>query len=114
MGLDWILVDSSDEHYDDQLDAFRGKGITTLSAVPTNIKDLCYGDEESELSKEARDQILEFLRKLVQSTIPSDFECEDDEDTTEEGMLETKAFLEDAISFLEGCDYETNRIVCWY
>jgi hypothetical protein len=114
MGLDWILVDSSVEHYDDQLDTFRGKGIATLSIVPTHIKDLCYGDVEDEMSKEARDKILEFLRKLVESPVLSDFQYADDEDVTEKDMLETKAFLGDAISFLEGCDYEKERIVCWY
>ncbi len=110
MGLDWILLDSSD----DVLDTFRGKGITTLSILPTHIKDLCYGDDAGDLSQEARDQILPFLQKLLESSVHSDFLYEGDEDVTEEEMLETKAFLEDAIHFLQACDSTTTRIVCWF
>ena len=109
MGLDWILLDSSE----DVLDTFRGKGITSIASIPSNIKDICYGDERYELSKEARDQILHFLQKLIESTVLSDFQYEDEEPVTEKDMMETKAFIGDAIAFLENCD-EDQRIVCWF
>jgi hypothetical protein len=109
MGLDWILLDSSE----DVLDTFRGKGITSIASIPSNIKDLCYGDEGDELSREARDQIRHFLQKLLESSTLSDFQYEDEEAVTEKEMLETKAFIGDAIAFLENCE-EDQRIVCWY
>ena len=110
MGLDWILLDKTD----DVMDTFRGKGITTLVSVPSTIKDLCYGDDAGDLSRDSRDQILHFLQKLVEISVLTDFQYEDDEEVMEEMMLETKGFLRDAIAFLEGCDYEKERIVCWY
>ena len=109
MGLDWILEDASG----DCLDTFRGKGICTLTTLPSDIKDACYGDEGI-LTDELRMKILECLRKFVESENPQDFLYEDEDETIDEKeMLETKDFISQAISFLESCDLES-RIICWY
>jgi hypothetical protein len=109
MGLDWILEDASG----DCLDTFRGKGICRLAALPSEIKDACYGDD-AVLTDELRTKILECLRKLVESENLKDFLYEDEDDSiSEKEMLKTKDFIGQAITFLESC-YPDMIINCWY
>ena len=109
MGLDWILVDSSE----DVLETFRGKGISTLARLPTDLKDACYG-EDGELSQVDRDKLLDFLQTLLKSTNPADFLYEDEDEDEDNDVSQTKSFIEDACTFLASCDYAMNHITCWY